>query len=138
MASEALDERPIVLFDGVCNLCNGVVQYIIPRDSSATFRFTSLQSEAGQGLLRRFDLPTDEFDSFILVEDDEYHTKSEAALRIAKHLGGVYSWLYPLRFVPRRLRDALYDFVANHRYQWFGQKEQCMVPSPEISSRFLE
>lgn len=83
------DGKPIILFDGVCNLCTGVVQFVIPRDPEGTFHFAPLQSEAGQELLERFDLPTDDFESFILAEGGEYHTKSTAALRIAKRLGGV-------------------------------------------------
>lgn len=138
MRPEIPDEKPIILFDGVCNLCTGVVQFIIPRDPEGIFHFAPLQSEAGQELLERFDLPTDDFGSFILVEGDEYHTKSTAALRIATRLGGVYAWLYPFRFVPRVIRDGIYDVVADHRYQWFGRKDQCMMPSPEIESRFLE
>lgn len=138
MDSKVPDEKPIILFDGVCNLCNSTVQFIISRDPEGTFQFASLQSGAGQRLLEQFDLPADEFESFILVEGDEYYIKSTAALRIAKHMGGVYSWLYPFRVVPRVIRDALYDLVADHRYQLFGRREQCMMPSPKIKSRFLE
>lgn len=138
MSQDISDEKPVVLFDGVCNLCTGAVQFIVERDTEGVFRFASLQSEAGQGLLERFDLPTDDFDSFVLVEDGEYHTRSAAALRVAKRLGGVYALLYPFRFVPRPLRDGVYDIVADHRYQWFGRKDQCMVPTPELESRFLD
>lgn len=138
MSQEIPDEKPVVLFDGVCNLCTGAVQFIIERDPTGVFRFASLQSEAGQELLARFDLPTDDFDSFVLVEGNDYYTKSSAALRVAKRLGGAYALLYPFRFVPRVIRDGVYDLVADHRYQVFGRKEQCMMPTPELESRFLD
>jgi predicted DCC family thiol-disulfide oxidoreductase YuxK len=131
-------DKPILLFDGVCNLCTGTVQWVIERDDEGTFRFASLQSEAGQALLEEFDLPTDDFDTFVLVEGDDYHTKSTAALRVAKRLGVPYSALYPLVAVPNVFRDRGYDVVANHRYRVFGKRESCMLPSPEIRDRFLE
>ena len=138
MSLEIPDEKPVVLFDGVCNLCTGTVQFVIERDTEGAFRFASLQSDAGQALLERFDLPTDDFDSFVLVEGEEYHTRSAAVLRIAKRLGGVYALLYPFRFVPRVIRDGVYDVVADHRYRVFGRKDQCMMPTPELESRFLD
>lgn len=132
------DEGPVVLFDGVCNLCNGVVQFLIRRDPEGRFRFAPLQSEVGQNVLERFGLPTDALETFVLVEGDECYTKSTAALRTARHLGGAYALLYHLRYVPRPLRDAVYDLVAASRYRLFGRKDQCMVPSPEIEDRFLD
>ena len=137
-AADPPADAAVVLFDGVCNLCNGVVQFLIPRDDERRLRFASLQSEAGQALLERFDLPTDEFDSFVLVEGDDYYTKSDAALRIARLLGGGYALAYPLVAVPRPLRDGAYDLVSNHRYRIFGRTDECMVPTPEHRSRFLE
>lgn len=132
------DDHPIVLFDGVCNLCTGTVRFVIPRDPQGTVYFASLQSSVGQELLARFDLAADEFDSFVLVEGDRHYTKSTAALRIAKYLGGAYAWLSLLRVIPRGLRDAVYDVVSNHRYQWFGRRKECMVPGEDVRSRFLE
>jgi predicted DCC family thiol-disulfide oxidoreductase YuxK len=131
-------EGPVVLFDGVCNLCNGVVRFVVPRDEAGQVRFAALQSDAGQALLRAFDLPTGDFDSFVLVDDGEYYTKSAAALRLASYLDGPVSWLAAFGVLPRPVRDAVYDLVAAHRYRVFGRKEQCMVPTPDLEARFLE
>lgn len=138
MSTEVPEDAPVVLFDGVCNLCTGLVQFIIPRDPKQRFRFAPLQSPVGRELLDRFDLPTDRLETFVLVEGDECYTKSAAALRIAKHLGGVYALLYPLRLIPRPVRDTVYDFVADHRYQWLGRRDRCMAPSPEVDAWFLD
>lgn len=136
--AEVDEDTPVLLFDGVCNLCNGVVQFIIRNDPDAEFRFAALQSEAGQALLERFDLPTDDFDSFVLVENGEYVTKSTAAILIAKRLGFPFSLLYPFIVLPKSLRDRVYDLVADNRYRIFGRKEQCMVPTPDRQARFLD
>jgi len=130
-------DRPVLLFDGVCNLCNGLVQWVIERDPDAEFRFAALQSDAGQALLERLDLPTDEFETFVMVDGEEYSTKSTAALRVLRRLGLPYSILYPLVVVPRFVRDRVYDVVAAHRYGWFGRRESCMRPTPEREARFL-
>lgn len=131
-------ERPVLLFDGVCNLCTGSVQWLIERDPEDRFRFASLQSDAGQALLAELGLPADYVDSIVLVEGEEYYTKSTAGLRVAKRLGLPYSAVYPLVVVPSVVRDRVYDFVANNRYEVFGRKDSCMVPSPEVRDRFLE
>jgi predicted DCC family thiol-disulfide oxidoreductase YuxK len=130
-------DRPVLLFDGVCNLCNRWIQFLIERDPDATFRFAPLQSDVAGELLAECGLPRDHLDSVVLVEGDSYYTKSDAVLRAAKHLGGGYRLLWPLRVVPRGLRNWLYDAVADRRYGWFGKREQCMVPTPDIESRFL-
>ncbi|WP_267643696.1 thiol-disulfide oxidoreductase DCC family protein [Haloarchaeobius amylolyticus] len=131
-------EGPVLLFDGVCNLCNGVVQFVIPRDPDGTIRFAPLQSEAGSRLQERAGLPPDQLETVVLVEGDDYYTKSAAVIRVAEHLGGVYRVASLGRVVPRGVRDALYDFVAEHRYGWFGKKDQCMMPTPDIADRFLD
>ncbi len=131
-------EHPVLLFDGVCNLCNAVVRFTVRFDESGTFRFAPLQSEIGRELLARFDLPTDDFDSFVLVEGDDYYTRSTAALRVCRRLDGPWPLLYPLVFVPERLRDPVYEFVAKHRYRVFGRKDECPIPGPEIRERFAE
>ncbi|MFC4247027.1 thiol-disulfide oxidoreductase DCC family protein [Natribaculum luteum] len=138
MSAEITEDGPIVLFDGVCNLCQGVVQFIVPRDPDGTFRFASLQSDVGQKLLERYGLPTDELESIVLIEGEDCYVKSAAVVRIARHLGGAYALLSPFRFVPRPIRDWAYDFVADHRYQWFGKKDRCMMPTGDVQSRFLE
>ncbi len=138
MSAEITEDGPIVLFDGVCNLCQGVVQFIVPRDPDGIFRFASLQSDVGQQLLERCGLPTDELESIVLIEGEDCYVKSAAVVRIARRLGGVYALLSPFRFVPRPIRDWAYDFVADHRYQWFGKKDRCMMPTGDVQSRFLE
>jgi predicted DCC family thiol-disulfide oxidoreductase YuxK len=132
-----MDSRPIILFDGVCNLCSGSVQFILKRDTKKQFRFASLQSSAGQELLKKFNLPANTFNSFVLVEEEKIYTRSTAALKIARQLKG-WSWLSVLRFVPKFIRDAVYNLIARNRYRWFGKKDECWVPTPELKSRFLE
>jgi predicted DCC family thiol-disulfide oxidoreductase YuxK len=138
MSEDAPADGPVVLFDGVCNLCNGFVQFLVPRDPEGTFRFASLQSDVGQELLAERGLPTNDLESLVLIEGDDCYVKSSAVLQIAAHLGGVYGLLPPLRFVPRRVRDQIYDFVAARRYRWFGRKDRCTVPDGDTASRFLD
>ena len=133
-----MNTRPLVLFDGVCNLCNGAVQFIIKRDQKKQFLFASLQGKAGTELLAKFDLPVNDFNSFILIEGDKTYTRSTAALRIAKKLGGGWKLLYGLMIIPRFIRNAVYNLIAKNRYKWFGKKDECMVPTPELKERFLE
>ena len=138
MDAATSDADAIVLFDGVCNLCSGFVQFILPRDDEGKYRFASLQSDVGQALLAEHDLPRDELESVVLIEDGESYVKSAAIIRIATGLGGVYGLLLPFRYLPRSVRDGVYDFVADHRYRWFGKKDRCMMPSEDVQSRFLE
>jgi len=130
--------NPIVLFDGVCNLCSAVVVFTIERDQKRKFMFAPLQSGAGQALLKKFNLPAELFDSFVLVEDDRCYSRSTAALRVVKRLTGLWPVLYAVIIVPGPIRDWIYDFVARNRYRWFGRKDQCMVPTADMKSRFLE
>jgi predicted DCC family thiol-disulfide oxidoreductase YuxK len=130
-------EGPVVLFDGVCNLCTGTVQFVVPRDADGTLRFAPLQSAVGESLLADCGLDPDQRDSLVLVEDGDCHTRSAAALRIASHLDGGWSLLRSLRIVPRPVRDAVYGLVARYRYDVFGRTDRCMVPSPDIRDRFL-
>jgi len=138
MSTEIPDDDPVILFDGVCNLCSGFVQFVIPRDTEGKYRFASLQSDVGRALLAEHGLPTDELESIVLIEDGESYVKSSAIIQIATGLGGVYRALSPFRFLPRSIRDRVYDFVAEHRYRWFGKKDQCLMPSGDVESRFLE
>ncbi|MDN5215372.1 thiol-disulfide oxidoreductase DCC family protein [Fulvivirgaceae bacterium BMA12] len=131
-------EKPVLLFDGVCNLCNGVVQFVIKRDPDAKFSFTSLQSNMGQRLLQKFQLPTSDFESFVLVEGDRYYRKSTAALRLFSKLGGGWRLLYVFMIVPVPIRDFFYSLVANNRYKIFGRTDECWIPTPELKARFLE
>lgn len=127
-------DSAIVLFDGVCNLCNGAVRFILARDPAARFRFASLQSAAARRLLGG-DAP---MESIVLLEGDRVFTKSVAVLRIVRRLRFPWPLCYGFRLVPRILRDAVYDWVARHRYGWFGRREFCMIPGPEVQKRFLE
>ena len=138
MDEDIPDDAAVVLFDGVCNLCSGFVQFILPRDSEGKYRFASLQSDVGQALLAEHDLATAELDSVVLIEDGESYVKSSAIIQIATGLGGAYRLLSPFRYVPRAVRDRIYDFVAEHRYRWFGKKDRCMMPSSDVEGRFLE
>ncbi|UNO50796.1 DCC1-like thiol-disulfide oxidoreductase family protein [Alicyclobacillus acidoterrestris] len=125
----------IVLFDGVCNLCSAVVQFIIRRDALAKFRFAPLSSQVAQKLVGgRVAL---EADSVVFIEDGQIYTKSTAVLRILGNLRGIWSLCYVFVVVPTGLRDAVYDSIARHRYRWFGKQATCMVPTPELQSRFL-
>lgn len=130
-------EHPILLFDGVCNLCNSSVQFIVKRDKDATFRFASLQSEEAQELLDAFDDKPGDLSSVILVEDSKLYARSTAALRIARRLGGAWPLLYGFIIIPQPIRDGVYNWIARNRYRWFGKKDQCMIPSPDLKSRFL-
>jgi len=132
------DAGPVLLFDGHCNLCNGAIQFVIRHDPEGVFSFAPLQSGAGERLRARADVTTDADDSVVLIEGSDAYVKSAAVLRVARRLGLPWSLAWPLRVVPRGLRDAVYDFVAAHRYQVFGRREECMVPSPDVSDRFLD
>lgn len=132
-----MKDGPVILFDGVCNLCNSSVQYVIRHDKDAVFKFASLQSDTGQQLLHKYQLPQNNFNSFVLVEDDKVYTRSGAALRVARKLSGIVKLLYGFIIVPAFLRDAVYNFIARNRYKWFGKKDTCMIPTPALKSRFL-
>lgn len=126
----------IILFDGECNLCDFSVQFIIKRDKHALYQFASKQSNAGQEILRKHRIPAD-LDSFILIEGHRSFYKSSAALRVCKNLNGGWKLIYGLLIIPKPIRDICYDIVAKNRYKWFGKKDSCMLPSPDISKRFL-
>lgn len=128
---------PIILFDGVCIFCNGVVNFIIRQDKKKVFRFAALQSEAGQKLLEQYGLPKENFDSFFLVDNGKVYKSSTAGLRLYARLPWYWKWTQVFWIVPRFLRDAVYNFIARNRYRWFGQKESCMVPTADVRSRFL-
>lgn len=131
-------ERSVVLFDGVCHLCQAAVRFIIERDPSGRFAFASLQSEAAARLLGR-SLPEGEAPgSIILVEKGVCYTRSAAALRIARHLRFPWPAFYVFILVPPIIRDAVYNYIATRRYRWFGKDNACMLPTPELRSRFLE
>ena len=127
----------IVLFDGVCNFCNGAVNWVIERDKAGYFKFAALQSEVGQDLTAKYGIDPSEIDSIILVEDEKVYTYSTAALRIAKRLNGLWSSAYVFIIVPKPVRDFFYKLFAKYRYRLFGKQEACMMPTPEVRARFL-
>ena len=132
-------DKKIILFDGVCNLCNNAVNFIIEHDKKDVFRFASLQSELGQKLTSERGIDPEELDSIVLIEPGvAYFKKSTAALEISKELSGAYSMLKYFSFLPEGLRDAVYDLIANNRYKWFGKKDSCMIPTPELKAKFLD
>ncbi|GJM35607.1 MAG: hypothetical protein DHS20C18_46080 [Saprospiraceae bacterium] len=132
-----LTDHPILLFDGVCNLCNGFVQFVIQRDPEAIFRFAPLQSEVGMQILRKANIPTDELSTVVLYQDDVIYTHSDVPLQVARKLGKGWQLLYIFRYLPKGFRDSIYRWVARNRYRWFGKRESCMMPTPDIKSRFL-
>jgi len=130
--------KHIVLFDGVCNFCNDSVRFIIKRDRKDLYRFASLQSKLGQELTAERGIDTENVDSIILIQPGEaYYLKSDAALRIAKNLKGLYPALFIFFYLPRGLRDFFYDIIARNRYKWFGKKEACPMPSAHEQAKFL-
>ena len=131
------ENKSIILFDGVCNLCNASVNFVIKHDKKERFLFASFQSDAAKEILLQFNLKNLYEDTVILVEDHKVYDKSTAALKIAKHLNGLFKAFYVFIIVSKFLRDPIYRFVANHRYQWFGKRESCVIPSPGLKNRFL-
>lgn len=127
----------IVLFDGVCNFCNGSVNFIIERDRENYFKFAPLQSEIGQKFLDKHSINKAETDSVILIENEKVFTYSTAALKVARQLDGAWSWLYALIIIPKPIRDFFYKLFAKYRYKLFGKQDVCMMPTPEIRERFL-
>jgi predicted DCC family thiol-disulfide oxidoreductase YuxK len=130
--------KKIILFDGVCNLCNGAVQFIIKRDHNDMFRFAALQSESGRKLLAERNIDTEDIDSIILIEPNvAYYTKSTAALEIGENLKGLRTLSYILLWLPESFRDIVYDIVAKNRYKWYGKKDSCIIPSEELKNKFI-
>lgn len=135
---EPITEHPVILFDGVCNFCNSSVQFIIRRDPAGRFRFAALQSDAARQLLTGRGIDTHELDSIVLIDNGRGYTESTAALRIARRLKGWPKLAAPLMIIPRPLRDEVYRWLARHRYRWFGKRESCMLPTPNVRQRFLD
>ena len=131
-------DRPVIFFDGECNLCNRSVQFVIRHDKQKLFRFAALQSESGKQVIAKLTengakVP----DSFILKYKNSYYVRSSAALMVARLIGGGWQMLYGFTIIPRFLRDSIYDFVSRNRYKWFGKQNECMIPTPELMDRFL-
>ncbi|WP_396637733.1 thiol-disulfide oxidoreductase DCC family protein [Maribacter sp. R77961] len=132
------ENKKIILFDGVCNLCNGFIQFVIKRDNKDTFRYASLQSEIGKKLVYERGIDSNSIDSVVLIEPGvAYYIKSDAALQIGSDLNGFGSLSRILYLIPSGLRNIVYDLIARYRYAWFGKKDTCMIPTPELQSKFL-
>ncbi|PXY43523.1 thiol-disulfide oxidoreductase DCC family protein [Flavobacterium hydrophilum] len=130
--------KKIILFDGVCNLCDSSLQFIIKHDKKDMFRFVALQSELGIGICNYIGVDRTKIDSIILYNPGvAYYYKSSAVIEIAEELGGVYSLISIFKILPEKLRNYIYDYIAKNRYKWYGKKESCMIPTPELKAKFL-
>ena len=130
--------KKIILFDGVCNLCDSVVQFIIKHDKKDTFRFVALQSELGQKIINHIGIDSSKIDSIILYEPgNAYYYKAEAAIKIASKLDGIYSLIKIFSILPKAVNNSVYDYIARNRYKWYGKKDACMIPTPELKAKFL-
>ena len=130
-------DKKVILFDGVCNLCNSSIIFVIKHDPKDLFRFAPLQSDLGQELIKKHHIDATKVDSIILVDQEKAYVKSSAALRIARHLSGGYSLLSIFLIFPAFLRNVVYDYIARNRYKWYGKKDSCMIPTPELKAKFL-
>ncbi len=137
-AIQDTESGPILLFDGVCNLCNNSVQFIIRNDKKGRIQFASLQSDKGQALLKKYNLATDTLQSLVLIENGKAYTHSTGALKVARLLDGGWSLLYGFIAIPAFIRNAVYRYIGKNRYRWFGKKDHCMIPTPALKSRFLD
>lgn len=137
--SELPKGKKIILFDGVCNLCNSAVQFIIKHDKKDVFRFVPLQSDLGQKITKHIGVDSSKIDSMIVYEPNiAYYYKAPAAFTIAKSIGGIYSVMNVFSILPKGISNSIYDYVARNRYKWFGKKESCMIPTPKLKSKFIE
>jgi len=131
--------KKLILFDGVCNLCNSSVQYVIKRDKKEQFLFTALQSDTGKQILNQYKIDTAKIDSILLYTPEQgIYYKSTAALKIGASLGFPVNLMAIFFIVPAFIRNWVYDFIAKNRYKWYGKKESCMIPTPELKNRFLD
>lgn len=131
-----LENKKIILFDGVCNLCNNSVNFLIRRDIKSIFLFAPLQSNFGEVLTAKMNIPQ-KIDSIILISENKYYIKSDAVIEIIKQLKWYWRMFIIIKILPLKFRDFLYDFIANSRYKWFGKRDSCMIPDGNVKSRFL-
>ena len=134
---EVQKEYKIILFDGVCNLCNASVNFVIGCDKKDIFRFAALQSDVGKKLVLNFNIDSAKTDSIMLIDGDQLYIKSTAALKISRSLSGIYPLLYGFIIIPSFIRNWVYDYIAENRYKWYGKKETCMIPTPALKDKFL-
>ncbi len=132
-----MNTQPTILFDGVCNFCNGAVNFVIKRDKKSVIKFAALQSNAGIQLLKEYSLPTNDMKSFVFIENGVAYTQSTAAIKVCKYLNAGWSLCKVFIIVPKFIRNGLYNWIAKNRYKWFGQKDSCMIPTLKVRTRFL-
>ena len=138
MINELPKNKQLILFDGVCNLCNSSIQYVINHDKNERFMFAPLQSNVGELVIKKFSIDTKKIDSILLYSNENgLSIKSSAALKVAKHLGFPRNLMFGFIIIPAFIRNWVYDYIAKNRYRWYGKKEECMIPTPELKSRFL-
>ncbi|HMI78909.1 MAG TPA: thiol-disulfide oxidoreductase DCC family protein [Ferruginibacter sp.] len=133
-----MKQQPIILFDGVCNFCNSTVNFIIKRNRRTVIHFAPLQTDTGKKILEQYNLPAESMQSIVFIENGKAYTRSTAALRISRYLGGLWPISYGLIIVPRFIRDSIYSWIARNRYKWFGVRQECMIPTPDVKERFLK
>ena len=131
------DHKTIILFDGICNLCNGAVQFLLKREKQEQFVFASLQSDAAKYILLQYNVKKISMDSILFIEDGQIYQKSTAVLKISKYLNWPWTMVSVFRLLPLRFRDKMYDLIAKHRYSWFGKKDTCMMAIPKYKNRFI-
>lgn len=137
MGTPGTIDTPVILFDGVCNLCNQSVQFVIKHDPSSRFRFAALQSDFGQSQLKKYNIDTNNLLSVVLVIDGKVYDRSRAALEIARRLDSLWPLLYVFVIVPPFIRNLVYDWISRNRYRWFGRTDECMIPTPDLKARFI-
>lgn len=133
-----MSNSPIILFDGICNFCNSAVKFTLKRNTKKNILFAALQSEAGQRLLQQYKLPVNNFESFIFIENGKAYKQSTAGLKVCRHLRGLWPVCSGFMIVPKFIRDGIYNWIAKNRYKWFGVRQQCMIPTPDVKERFLK
>lgn len=129
--------EPIILFDGVCNFCDSAVNFVIKRDKKALLKFATLQSSIANQLLAKNNLPANDLSSFVFIENNKIYTRSTGALKVCSYLTGLWPMMYGFMIVPKFIRDGIYNWISKNRYKWFGKKEECMIPTANVKSRFL-
>jgi predicted DCC family thiol-disulfide oxidoreductase YuxK len=132
-----MNDNPVILFDGVCNFCNSAINFTLKRNTKADIRFAPMQSEAGQKLLQQYNLPVDDMESFVFIENGVAYKQSTAGMKVCRHLRGLWPLSYGFIIVPKFIRDGIYNWIAKNRYKWFGVQQACMIPTPEVRARFL-
>ena len=134
---DTLKNKTILLFDGYCNLCHASVQFVLKHEKKRDTYFTSLQSKTGMEILTYYSIDPLVTDSLVLIENNKAYIKSSAALRLAKHLKGIFPLAFGFIIIPPFIRNCVYDFIAKNRYKWYGKKDSCLIPDPELAKRFL-